>query len=460
MQRKQQSTHRYFQSQRLSRRSAAKAGAAAGLGLAGLAAHTFSRQASAQETVTISYTYWGSNLERDQVEAAIAGFEEEYPSIQVESQHIPDDYEVKINTLAAANDLPDIFKVGAGLGLSWGSQGVVLNMEPYLDDLGPRLPLSYYDYAPDGSIGLSSTAETYFVFCNEDLFTENEVELPPVTGETAWNWDEFLEAAKALTLDRQGRNAADPEFDGDNIQQFGFSFYQTFDGWYPYILSNGGDIVSEDGMTWRINEPEAVDALQRMQDLIHVHRVSPTPAQSEGLAAINQQLATRRVAMAAGGQWELLDVAQADVPLALGVLPKLVEPKTLFTSSATVINAATPHREAALSLYTFLVDPANALGMYTSGLWMPNDLDYYTDPELVASWIDNDVHPPEYETAAMDYLRSYGEPMPVRLRNWDSIQPRLEQLVGPIWAGEGSVQSVLDGIVEELGPMLEGRYSS
>lgn len=457
---KQHSTGRSFLSQRFTRRAIAQATAGAGLGMTGLTSRPSTRAASAQETVSIRYMFWGSNLEREQVMRALVAFEEANPSIRVKGEHVPDDYEVKINTLAAANDLPDIFKISPDMGLEWGARGTVLNMKPHLENLGPRLPHSIYDYSPDGSIGLMSTAETFFLFCNKELFAESNVELPPVSGETAWTWDQLIETAKLMTKDRGGRNAGDPEFDGDNVQQFGFMFNRTIDGWYPYILSNGGDIVSEDGMTWRINEPEAVDVFQRLQALIYEHRVSPTPAQSEGLASTDQQLATRRVAMAAAGQWNLLDVAAAEVPLALGVLPKLIEPKTLLVSSATVINASTEHTDAALALYGFLVDPVNAPNLYTSGLWMPNDLDYYTDEELIGFWIENPVHPPEYRTAVMDYVRIFGEPLPIRLRNYASIAPRLEQLLDPIWTEGQPVQPVLDGIVEELGPLLEGWYSS
>lgn len=458
MQRKQQSTRRNIQSPQFTRRAVVQAAAGAGLGIAGLTSRQLSQSAAGQEA-SLRYMFWGSNLERDEVMKALASFEAANPSIRVEGQHVPDDYEVKINTLAAANDLPDVFKVGAGLALAWGSQGLVLNMAPHIEGLGPRLPHTRYDYAPDGSIGLMSCVETYFLFCNKELFAENDVELPPVTGETAWTWDQLVETAKLLTKDRQGRNALDPEFDGENVHQFGFQFERILDGWYPYILSNGGDIVSEDGMTWRINEPEAVDVFQRLQALIYEHRVSPTPAQAEGLAATDQQLATGRVAMAAAGQWNLLDVAAADVPVALGVLPKLVEPRTIILASSTVIDATTEHPDEAIALYAFLQDPANAINMYTSGLWMPTDLDYYTDEELIASWIDNPVHPPEYRTAVMDYVRTYGAPLPVRLKNYDSISPRLVQLLDPIWAGEQPVQSVLDNAVNELGPMLEGWYS-
>lgn len=461
MQRKQQSAHRNIQSQRFTRRAVAQATAGTGLlAMAGLRKHQFSRPAAAQETITIRYMFWGSNLEREQVMNALSKFEEANPSIRVEGEHVPDDYEVKINTLAAGNDLPDVFKIDPPLGLEWGERGIALNMADHLEGFGPRLPHARYDYAPDGSIGLMSTAETFFLFCNKELFAENEVELPPVTGDTAWTWDQLVETAKLVTKDRGGRNAADPEFDGENVQQFGFLFNRTIDGWYPYILSNGGHIVSEDGMSWRINEPEAVDVFQRLQALIYEHRVSPTPAQSEGLASTDQQLATRRVAMAAAGQWNLLDVAAADVPLALGVLPKLLEPKTLLVSSATVINASTEHPDAAIALYSFLLDPANAPNLYTSGLWMPNDLDYYIDEELIASWIDNPVHPPEYRTAVMDYVRTYGEPLPVRLKNYASIRPRLEQLLDPIWAGDQPVRAVLDNAVDELSPMLAGWYSN
>jgi ABC-type glycerol-3-phosphate transport system substrate-binding protein len=45
-----------------------------------------------------------------------------------------------------------------------------------------------------------------------------------------------------------------------------------------YMWGNGGSMVSEDGTQVLVNSPEAVEALQRMYDLIYTYHVAPVPA--------------------------------------------------------------------------------------------------------------------------------------------------------------------------------------
>ena len=49
-----------------------------------------SEQQSA-EPVTLKFTYWGSAFEKSAMDKLISGFQEKYPNITVESQHIPAD---------------------------------------------------------------------------------------------------------------------------------------------------------------------------------------------------------------------------------------------------------------------------------------------------------------------------------------------------------------------------------
>jgi multiple sugar transport system substrate-binding protein len=42
--------------------------------------------------------------------------------------------------------------------------------------------------------------------------------------EVEWDWEAVKWVAQNLTIDSNGKNALDPDFDGDNVVQFGFSF--------------------------------------------------------------------------------------------------------------------------------------------------------------------------------------------------------------------------------------------
>lgn len=432
------------------------AGAALGLGSA------LGRSgASAQDDAKITFMHWGSIQEKEVISGIIERFEEANPNINVEQQHVvdaDDSYNTKINTLVAADDLPDVFYLNEARALEWAEQGVILDMTPYLDRFASKLPQTLYYYAPGKTIGPMGAVETTLIFANKEIFEKSEVTLPPTKAEEAWTWDQLVETAKALTLDRDGRNAADPEFDADSIAQYGLTFPTWWLGWYPLIRSNGGDVTDEAGTTCTLNSPEAVEVFQKLQDLIYVHHVSPTPTASEGLPASAQQLQTGRVAMTIDGQWALLDMAAAEVPLALGVLPVFKTPVTCILSATSAVSPKTKNLDAALAFYFFLNDSAQVLDLCTSGLWMPTDSAYYTDDALVASWTDNDAHPPEFRDAAINYVMDHGVIGPILIRGWATLSSRLDSHLDKVWSNDASAQQALDDATAELQPMLTGRY--
>jgi multiple sugar transport system substrate-binding protein len=433
---------------------------AASLALAGLGRSP--RPAGAQD-VTIRYQHWGSLAEKDAITAVCEAYMEANPTIRIDQQHIADTddaYNTRLNTQVAAGELPDVFQINEARAMEWSEQGIALDLSPYADQYAGVIPQAKFFSAPGKLVGPMTGVETSLIFANRDMFEQDGVALPPTTADTAWNWDQFVETAKAMTKDRSGRTAADPEFDPESIQQYGITFPTWWLSWYPLIRSAGADLTDEAGMTYTLNSPEAIDVFQKMQDLVFVHHVAPTPTASEGLPASAQQLLTRRVAMTIDGQWSLLDMNEAEVPLAIGVLPSLGTPTTVIVGATTVINAQTQIVDQALAFHTFLNKTDQIMSLMTSGLWMPNETAYYTDDALIASWIDNDSHPPEYRTAAVDYVFNNSVPGPITIKGFPAIQSRLNAALDQVWDGSRPAADVLNEIAPEIQGMLTGRYPS
>lgn len=455
-----------FSEGRLSRRDLGRttAAAVAGAAVAGAALASPAPKAAAQDDITLTFMHWGSQDEAGVVGDFLKAFEAANPGIKVEQQHVVDEndsYATRLNTLVASGSVPDVFYCGEAMSFPLAEQGVILDVTDYSADfIARRVPGSMYYFAPGRTFGGNSAVETTLLFANKDLFEEAGVALPPTSAETAWTWDQLVETAKLLTKDREGRTAADPEFDFENIQQYGLNFSTAWFVWYPLVRSAGGDFTDEAGTTFTMNSPEAADVFQKLQDLIHVHHVAPTPTAAEGLPATAQQLQTRRVAMTIDGQWNLLDISKAEVPLALGVLPRINEPITCIIGGATAISGSTKYRDQALALYQFASNPANVLSLITSGLWMPTETPWYTDESLITQWVDNEVHPPEYRTAAMDYVLNHSVQGPITIKGYAAISPRLDAHFDELWLGTKPAQQVLDEAGAEIGPLLTGRYPS
>jgi multiple sugar transport system substrate-binding protein len=258
-----------------------------------------------------------------------------------------------------------------------------------------------------------------------------------------------------------GQHPGDPDFDPGRIQTYGVSFDKDFwYGYFPFIYSNGGDVVDQAGRRLVMDSPEASDAIQRLADLMWVHHVMPTPEQQRQLPASDVLMQTGQLAMDIRGQWKLLDYAgMQGLDFGVAVLPKLKEPKTVILGSPTVIFAGTRQREAAIRFYKFHNDP-QAVDLYARGLWMPLDRRYYTEPEGIAAWINNPAHPSGSQAALIDYTLCCVVAAPhYAVKNFGRITTEVIQpAVDRVWAGQASAAVALRQAAQLATPLLDGRW--
>jgi len=412
-----------------------------------------------RERVTLRFTYWGSVEEKKAIENALARFMLEYPWITVEPIQLPNsDYNTKIMAMSASNEEPDIGYMTTELGEAFARQGKFINLYSLLEKDTELKKEDFLDYlwyksSPDYAWGISTAAESFGLYYRKDLLEEAGVSPPPSRAEDAWTWEQFIEAARMLTVDWLGRNSLDPDFDKNHIVRYGVMFETWSEPLNNFIFGNGGDWVSPDGERFTLNEPEAAEAIQKLAELVNVYHVAPSPYESKSLPAMNIALQAGLAAMIVDGQWINLDLGKAKVDYDIGVLPKLKKSVTVGLSGATVLFRSSQHPEEAWLLYKWLSDPSKALNLYADGLWMPVLKKWYTDPELAAKWADANpaAHPPGFKDAMMRQLLENGMPgVGYYLQNQADIYPEVTEGLLPVWQGEMTAQEALDGIAEQV----------
>ncbi|MGG1516583.1 sugar ABC transporter substrate-binding protein [Paenibacillus oryzisoli] len=417
--------------------------------------------------VNLKFTYWGSPDEKKAIEEAAARFTKRYPWISVETIQLPgSEYNTKLITMAAANDLPDTGYMNGDLGDAWAKQNRFINLfdmfnqdadikrDDYLDNI-------WYQQSPDYAWGVSTAGESFGLFYRKDLLASAGVETPPTKAENAWTWEQFVENAKKLTIDKNGHNAAHPDFDPKQIKQYGVTFETWNEPINNFIFSNGGDWLTEDGKEFALNDPKATDAIQKLADLINVHHVAPSPLTAKSLPAMNVALQSGITAMAIGGQWMNLDLGNAKVNYDIGVLPKLKKSLTVGVSGATVIFKESKHPEEAWLLFKWMSNPENAIELYSSGLWMPTMKKWYTDPDLIARWVDANpaAHPPGFKEAMMlQFLHNSVPGSMYYLKNLAKINSIVFSGLDIVWMGQMNAQDAMNGISREIKPFIQGRY--
>lgn len=231
---------------------------------------------------------WGVNSDIDSIKAAAEPFLESHPDITIrfEPTDCGPDY-AACKTLLAGQNMPDVIVPG-----SWNYFDMV--RDDILADLSPALEAAGYgveDFTPavidalstdDGQLhGLPMGYNAQSLFYNEELFAAAGLEPPPADG--SYTWDDLREWARQLTLDSAGNNADSPDFDPDDIVQWGY--YNRFalvppnePGYGPVLASFGGGVLAGPQRDQCVlDQPETIEAFQLLQDMMLVDHSMVTP---------------------------------------------------------------------------------------------------------------------------------------------------------------------------------------
>jgi multiple sugar transport system substrate-binding protein len=162
-----------------------------------------------------------------------------------------------LSTLLASPEPPDI--VGpVGIRGSNSFDGNWADLEPLAEAAGYDLSqfaqaqVDFYRVEGQGLVGLPFGAYASAVYFNRDLFDAAGLPYPPQAyGEPyadgdPWDFNKVEELALQLTLDANGNNATSPDFDPENIVQFGF--HEQFSNFTRMASEFGaGTFVGPDG---------------------------------------------------------------------------------------------------------------------------------------------------------------------------------------------------------------------
>jgi multiple sugar transport system substrate-binding protein len=420
---------------------------------------------AAQDPVELVFTYWGSPQEQEAVAQMCESFNEQHPNIQVRPQYVPNEgYNEKMTTMLAGGTPPDVAYMDAEQAWDWTAEGKTLDLAPFVNadpESATLLPNTNYTYDNGAKIMSTSLAiGIMLTYYNKKLFDEAGLAYPPSKVAEAWQWNDFLEVAKRLTKDRSGRDATDPEFDPDDIDVYGVSYQTWWGGYMPFIISNGGEFASPDGMELWMNKPEAVEAIQAMQDLTYTHHVAPTPSQASSMPATDVLLRTGKLAMDLNGMWKVLDYSQYDdLDWSVGVLPYHKQPATVRWGIPIIVSSTVSDPAAAYEFYRWRYSPER-IDLYKRGLWMPIQGDYYTDPAKIDSWINGipGTFPAESKDVFIDYALNNAYPPPIySIKNFGQIMNEgVTPALQAVFAGEKSAQEAMDEAAANA--VMQGRH--
>lgn len=421
--------------------------------------------ADSGEVVEIRFTEWDGGDTLAVYEEVAENFNASHPGIHVTVMNIPDEYDTKITAMIAGNDTPEVCMLNSDtLLFPLAEEGIVANLQEYIDKdaefdkecVGDQFK---YMLSADYMAGYGIGSENITMFYNPFLFAEYGVEEPPASYADAWDWDTFVENAQKLTIDKNGKNALDPDFDPENIDIYGVTISKWWAGFMPFLLSQGGDYLTEDGSAIGYATPEGKDVLQKLADLTYVYHVAPTPTTSQTMPGLSEALATGKVAMSFDGQWSNATLMSDGVEYNVAALPKMGEKAQTVATFGSIALMNTEKADAAFEFIKYMLTEVGACEpLFLSGLWLPTNMKEYNDDYIKS--VITQQHPANYyETIVKPMMDGTANtPITAYVKNFNKINDIISPALDDLWSGEKTAEEAISSIETDANAQVQGFY--
>jgi multiple sugar transport system substrate-binding protein len=375
---------------------------------------TSSDEEQVTENITITLLAYAQPHEKEAYSKLIERFQAAHPGLKVNYMTTPpEDYYSKLQILIAGGQTPDLFYAPSERMKQLILSKQILNISDYIEqskllkeDNLWQAGLKKYRF--DGQrvgqgdlYGLPKDIGPFSYAYNKSLFDKAGISVP--ASDKPMLWSEYVELAKKLTLDKDGRNAADPGFDSKSVKQYGAAL------WYaePAVFSNGADWLDPTGTKVTIDDPKFMEALQFITDLRSKHHVIPSADDERSMNGYQRWL-NGQVAMFPMGPWD--QAAFWSLPFEYDLMPwpasdRTGESATWVGSLGFVVSAKSEHPEKAFELAAFLsLDPETQREAMQQGLQIPNMVDMAKNEYVKLTTA------PAHKQVFIDTIEKYGRP--------------------------------------------------
>ncbi|NKY08989.1 ABC transporter substrate-binding protein [Cellulomonas hominis] len=296
--------------------AATAAVAAATLALAACGSGSPAASATLDPEADTTITWWTGQADQAQtiLEGLAADFESEHPNVTIDvSSGAPSTEELlrKLTAGFAGNTYPDI-------SYAFGSWASELAQSERTQDITDQVADPEVDWEslpaagrataqPGGgaTIGFPAVVDNLSLIYNTSVFDAAGLDYPDET----WTWDDFREAAAALT---------DPD---TNTYGYAYSVSgseETTWQFWPHLWQRGGEVLSEDESSAAFASDAGVDALTFLRDMA-VEDESVYLDQTDTKAL--DLFASDRIGMVTSGPWALYTLQEAGTGYGVTTLP-------------------------------------------------------------------------------------------------------------------------------------------
>lgn len=332
----------------------------------------------------VTYMHSGDDYEREMYANVFSTYQQYAPNVEVEQMYVPSDYDTKLQTLAVADDLPDLFWVGESGVKKYKDAGMLSELDSVIEEY-PQLTENIIDGVLEfGNIDGQQVAfpkdwTSYVMYLNLDMFEEAGVEVPT----NDWTVDDYKEIAAELT-----------QKNGDRTTVYGTAINNYRADWINWMGNYEADWFA-DGKS-NLSSPEALEGLGVMYDLVQAGS-APSPGSVSATGDSEDRLfITGQVAMYPSGRWVIPSFrSECDFEWDAVEMPQGTTRTCPFICSMVCIAETSENKDIAANLLSFqmsdeglglVMESALSLPVYTD--LMENE-DYVNTPPSADAFINS-----------------------------------------------------------------------
>ena len=417
-----------------------------------------------QAQTTITYSLWDTN-QLPAYQQCADDFEAE-TGINVEIEQLGwGDYWSNIQTGFVSGETPDVFTNHLAKYPEFASLGQLMDIEPMMQldgvDTSMYLPGLADLWQREGvRYGLPKDFDTVAIVYNQDMLdaagiTEEEI------NSMDWNamdGGSFEEIIARLTLDANGNNGLSPDFDKDNVVQYGFADGVAGGGaygqteWSWLAVANGFEYNNGIwGNEYYYDDPALAEALQWFADLSLEKGYAPSAAEQDSLGR-SALFQSGTVAMVPDGSWMIGTYLGSEFPVGFANLPTVDGQRaSMYNGLADSIWVGTEHPDEAWQWVKYLASPACINTVGATGVVFPSTAEALELSVGVRDEAGVDI------TAFTDLTLDdgVGSTFLFPITDYGSeINTIMSEAVGKIALGEGDAAELLQEANEEINDLF------
>ena len=256
-------------------------------------------------------------------------------------------YEDKVNAALTTNSLPDVLTLDGPNTAAYAKSGVIAPIGEFITNQDDFLPSILEQGTYDNQLYAIGYSESGVgIYYNEKMLEDAGIDLNELpTVDDPWDWDEFLALCEKLKEIYDGP-VVDMGFN-DKSEWLMYAFA-------PFLWSEGGDIVSENGKqaVGVFNDENALTAMMFIQGLIKNEYSTISPSENG--------FETGKYPLKFSGSWTMQELEENYTEVDYGIMPYPTSPnsKKLVSPSGSwqyAMSATTGKQEAAGKLIDFMV---------------------------------------------------------------------------------------------------------